>query len=116
MIEISNDKGNISISNDVFTALAGDAATNCFGVKGMALRSRTDGLVHLLRRESMGKGVHVTFDENGSVNIELHIIVENGVNIPVICDSIIGEVRYKINAATGVPIGSVNVFVDSMTV
>ena len=70
MIEISNDKGNISISNDVFTALAGDAATNCFGVKGMALRSRTDGLVHLLRRESMGKGVHVTFDENGSVKLD----------------------------------------------
>jgi len=116
VIEINNSKGNISISNDVFIALAGDAATNCFGVKGMALRSRTDGLVHLLRRESMGKGVHVTFDENGSVNIELHIIVENGVNIPVICDSIIGEVRYKVSAATGVPIGSVNVFVDSMTV
>jgi len=116
MVEINNANGNIRISTDVFTSLAGEAATNCFGVKGMALRSRVDGLVHLLRRESMAKGVSVSLDENGSIRIDLHIIVENGVNIPAICQSIISEVSYKVNAATGVPIGGVHVYVDSMTV
>jgi len=116
MVENRNDKGLIQITADVFTNLAGDAAMNCFGVKGMAMRSRTDGLVHLLRRESMSKGVHVTLCEDGSVDIELHIMVDNGVNIPAVCESIISEVSYKVGAETGVPIGKVQVFVDSMTV
>ena len=47
------EKGVITISSDVFTNITGAAAANCYGVKGMAMRSKTDGLVHLLRRESM---------------------------------------------------------------
>ena len=57
MVNISNELGNISITSEVFTNIAGAAATSCFGVKGMAVRSMTDGLVHLLRKEAMGKGV-----------------------------------------------------------
>ena len=65
----------------MFTTITGAAATNCFGVKGMAQRSMTDGLVHLLRPEAMSKGVKVTYNDDGTVSIELHIIVENGVNL-----------------------------------
>ena len=81
MIKVQSQRGEISISSAVFTSITGAAATNCFGVKGMAYRSMTDGLVHLLRREAMSKGVKVTYNEDGTVSIELHIIVENGVNI-----------------------------------
>ena len=87
-MKLQSDKGEISISNDVFTSITGIAATNCYGVKGMALRSKTDGLVHLLRRESMSKGVKVYCNEDGSISIELHIIVENGVNLMAVCRSI----------------------------
>ena len=54
-MKLQTEKGEITISSDVFTNITGAAATNCYGVKGMAMRSKTDGLVHLLRRESMGK-------------------------------------------------------------
>lgn len=114
MVKMTNDMGNISVSADVFTNLAGAAATNCFGVRGMAMRSVSDGLVHLLKKEAMGKGVRVTFCEDNSIVIELHIIVKNGVNIPVICRSIIKEVKYKVSADTGVEVKSVDVFVDSI--
>ena len=57
MIKVQSQRGEISISSAVFTSITGAAATNCFGVKGMAYRSMTDGLVHLLRREAMSKGV-----------------------------------------------------------
>ena len=113
MVKIDNNAGAISISSEVFTNIAGDAATCCFGVKGMAGRSKSDGLVQLLRRESMAKGVSVTFEE-GSVDIELHIVVDNGVNIPAISDAIKNEVTYKVREATGVPVGQVDIFVDSM--
>ena len=114
MVKIEQSNGTISITNEVFTNLAGDAATSCFGVKGMAYRSMTDGLVHLLRREAMSKGVNVIYNEDESISIELHIIVENGVNIPAVCRSIMNEVRYVVNKNTGAEVRAVDVFVDSM--
>ena len=116
MTIIENDKGSICISNEVFTAIAGDAATRCFGVKGMAGRSKTDGLVQLLRRESMSKGVRVYFDDDGSITVELHIVVDHGVNISALGSSIVNEVSYKVAGATGIPVKRVDVFVDSMLV
>lgn len=116
MVTIENGKGMISITGDVFTNIAGDAATNCFGVKGMGARSKADGLVHLLRRESMSRGVSVSFNDDGSVSIALHIIIDHGVNIKVLAGSIMNEVSYKVSRATGVPVKKVDVFVDSILI
>lgn len=113
-MKLQNELGEIRISSDVFTAITGCAATNCYGVKGMAVRSTTDGLVHLLKRESMAKGVKVYYNEDGTVSIELHIIVENGVNLMAVCRSIMSEVRYVVSTTTGVKVASVDVCVDSM--
>ena len=115
-MKLQTEKGEICISNDVFTNIAGAAATNCYGVKGMAVRSATDGLVHLLKRESMAKGVKVYYNEDSSVSIELHIIVENGVNLVAVCRSIMSEVRYVVSKTTGCTVKSVDVCVDSMRV
>lgn len=114
MLKFHSEQGEISVSSAVFSNITGMAATNCFGVKGMAYRSMTDGLVHLLRREAMGKGVNVIYNEDESISIELHIIVENGVNIPAVCRSIMNEVRYVVNKNTGAEVRAVDVFVDSM--
>ena len=114
-MKLQNELGEIRISSEVFTAITGSAATNCYGVKGMAVRSKTDGLVHLLRRESMAKGVKVRFNDDDTVSIELHIIVENGVNLPAVCRSIMNEVRYVVTRNTGVTVKDVDVCVDSMT-
>ena len=116
MIKVQTGHGEITISSAVFTTITGAAATNCFGVKGMAYRSMTDGLVHLLRRESMSKGVKVTYNDDNSVSIRLHIVVENGVNITTVCRSIMSEVKYVVNKNTGVVVRDVNVCVDSVTV
>ena len=40
--------------------------------------------------------------------------VDHGVNISALAHSIINEVSYKVNQATGVPVARVDVFVDSM--
>ena len=114
MVRLHNERGFIHISSAVFTYLTGNAATNCFGVKGMTKRSVTDGLVHLLRMESMGKGVHVSYNSDNTISIELHIAVDQGVNIPVICESISDRVRYEVTKGTGVEISRVEIFVDSI--
>ncbi len=116
MIKRENEYGYVKISGNVFNKLTGEAATNCFGVKGMVVRSMSDDLVHLLKIESMEKGVRVTYNDDGTIDIELHIAVDPGVNIPAICRSIIGEVRYKVVSATGVEVRNVDVYVDSMII
>ena len=115
-MKLQTEKGEIRISSDVFTNITGAAATNCYCVKGMAFRSKTDGLVHLLRRESMSKGVKVTYNDDDTVSIELHIIVDNGVNLAVISRSIMSEVRYVVSRTTGVEVRSVDVCIDSMVI
>ena len=114
-MKMITDKGEIRISNEVFSKLTGAAATNCFGVKGMAVRSKTDGLVHLLRRESMSKGVRVQCNEDGTVSIQLHISVDAGVNLMAVSKAIMNEVRYNVSRLTGVQIKNVDVCIDSMT-
>ncbi len=114
MVNIFNEKGKISITSEVFTNLAGDAATSCFGVKGMAGRSKEGGPLQLLRRESMSKGVEVHFNDDGSISLELHIGVDHGVNISAVSRSIMNEVSYKLQKSTGVPVKEVDVYIDTI--
>lgn len=101
MIRQNTERGAVVIGSNVYTNIAGVAASNCFGVKGMAIRSMTDGLVHLLRKESMSKGVRVQFHEDDTISIDLHIMVDHGVNLAAVGASIISEVRYVVHKCTG---------------
>ncbi|MBR3979074.1 MAG: Asp23/Gls24 family envelope stress response protein [Oscillospiraceae bacterium] len=114
MVCHENENGNVCVSTSVYTDIAGTAASNCFGVKGMAARSVSDGVYHLLRKESMAKGVRVEFHEDGTISIDLHIIVDTGVNLGAVGASIISEVRYVVTKSTGTEVKAVNVFIDSM--
>ncbi len=116
MIRQTNDNGSINVSTSVYTDIAGTAASNCFGVKGMAARSVKDGVYHLLRKESMSKGVNVTFHEDDTISIDLHIMVDSGVNLNAVGASIISEVRYVVTKCTGTQVRAVNVYIDSMMI
>ena len=116
MIRHNNDNGSVNVSTSVYTDIAGNAATNCFGVKGMAARSVKDGVYHLLRKESMSKGVKVQPNEDGTISIDLHIMVDNGVNLTTLGSSIISQVRYEVTKYTGTQVRDVNVYIDSMMI
>ena len=116
MIQHNNENGTVKISTGVYTEIVGTAASNCFGVKGMAARSVKDGVYHLLRKESVGKGVHVEFHEDGTISIDLHIVVDYGVNLNAVGESIISEVRYVVTSTTGTEVRAVNVYIDSMMI
>ena len=114
MFEIDRKTGRISVNESVFLNLAGEAATSCFGVKGMVACSKDGGPWQLLRRESMSKGVKVYDNENGSVSLELHIGVDRGINISAVAASIMNEVSYKLQQSTGLDVSSVDVFIDAI--
>ena len=116
MIRHNNENGSVNVSTSVYTDIVGTAASNCFGVKGMAARSVKDGVYHLLRKESASKGVHVEFHEDNTISIDLHIMVDNGVNLTAVGSSIISEVRYVVSKCTGTEVRAVNVYIDSMMI
>lgn len=116
MITHENENGKVCVSTNVYTDIAGTAASNCFGVKGMAARSVKDGVYHLLRKESASKGVRVDFHEDGTISIDLHIMVEHGVNLTAVGSSIISEVRYVVTSTTGTEVRDVNVYIDSIII
>ena len=115
MVHHNNANGSVNVSTNVYTDIVGTAAANCFGVKGMAARSMADGVYHLLRKESVGKGVKITFHDDDSISIDLHIVVDN-VNMNAVGASIISEVRHQVKKCTGTEVRAVNVYVDSMMI
>ena len=116
MIRHNNENGTVNVSTSVYTDIVGTAATNCFGVKGMAARSVKDGVYHLLRKESMSKGVKVMLNEDNTISVDLHIMVDNGVNLAALGNSIISQVRYEVNKYTGTQVREVRVYIDSMMI
>lgn len=113
--KIINSNGTITISIDVIAAIAGDAAMRCYGVVGMAVRSTADGIVSLVKRDNASKGVKIIVDEGG-LSIDVHVIVEYGVNIKVASNSIIESVKYNVESATGFIVKQINVHVESVRV
>lgn len=114
-ILIDSELGCVSIDNNVIASIAGAVANKCYGVVGMASKSKKDGIVSLLKQDNMSKGIKIT-GENGGIVVEMHIIVEYGVNIKAICDSIVHNVEYKLEKNVGLKVAAVHVTVESVRV
>ena len=113
MFKIEKPQGTIEISNAFFSDLVAHAASECFGVAGMALSGPRQGFRRFLGQEISDQGVRVRYQNNDLV-IDLHIIVTYGINISAIVKSIVNKVSYAVEEATGLKVGKVNVFVDEM--
>ncbi len=107
--------GNIVIDNEVIAKYAGSIAVECFGVVGMAGVSVKDGLVHLLKKDSLTRGINVTI-ENHKITLDFHVIVAYGVSIIAVADNLISTVKYKVEEFTGIEINKINIFVDGVRV
>ena len=113
---INNKLGEIQINPEVIAKYAGITAVECFGIVGMAAVSMKDGLVKLLKKESVSHGVNVVVDENNKLKIGLHIIVAYGVSITAVCQNLIENVKYKVEEFTGMEVEKINVFVEGVRV
>lgn len=115
VLKTSGNLGEVFISNNVIAEVAGGVASKCYGVVGMATRSKKDGLVSLLRQDAVTKGIGVNVEADGIV-IDLHIIIEYGMNINSVCRSIVNRVRYTIEKSVGLKVSRVNVRVEGVRV
>ena len=107
--------GNISIDSEVIANYAGTVANECFGVVGMANVNVKDGLVKLLKQESLSTGISVVI-KNSGISIDFHLIVAYGVNILAVSDNLMSTVKYKVEEFTGLKVEKVNIFVEGVRV
>ena len=107
--------GKITIDTDVIATYAGSVAVECFGIVGMAAVSMKDGLVKLLKRDSLKHGINVTIIDN-KITLEFHVIVAYGVSISVVSDNLISNVKYKVEEFTGLTIEKINILVEGVRV
>ncbi len=113
MIRFLNPLGQVEISQNYFSGLVSHAAQSCFGVAGMVASGASQGLRSIAGRQVPDKGVLVR-TENGALIVDLHIEAAYGVNLNALVRSIISEVRYAVEQATGLKVSRVNVYVDAM--
>lgn len=113
--KITNPLGALVISDDVIATLAGVAAIECYGIVGMASKRATDGIVELLGRENLSKGVKIR-TQGEDVFIDLFIIVEYGISIAAVAQTVIETVKYKVEHFTGLNVEKVNITIESVRV
>lgn len=111
--EIETSIGKLVLTEESIAAVAGIAASECYGVVGMASRRLQDGLAGMLGRESLGRGVEVEFLEEGLV-IRLDIIVGYGTRISAVGENVIEKVRYAVEEASGLKVKRVDVRVQGV--
>ncbi|WP_246940058.1 Asp23/Gls24 family envelope stress response protein [Bacillus pinisoli] len=115
-IELKTQYGNIDISNDVITTIAGGAAVECYGIVGMASKKQLkDGIAEILKKENFTKGV-VVRQENDEIHIDMFIIVSYGTKISEIAHNVQTKVKYTLNQTLGLAVETVNIYVQGVRV
>lgn len=113
--KFDSSKGSVKIANSVIAKIAGYAATNCYGVVGMSVKSGKDGIARLLKRDQMDRGVKIKLADKG-IEIALYIIAEYGTNISTIGELIRNSVKYHVEQMTGINVLAVDVNVEGIRV
>lgn len=115
-VKIKTSAGTIEITNDVIATVVGGAATDIYGIIGMASKNQIrDNLNDILRRENYSKGVVVRQEENG-VAVDVYTIVSYGTKISEVSRNVQEKVKYNLETLLGVTANSVNVFVQGVRV
>ena len=114
MSQKMNPIGSINLSYRAIATIAYQAALESYGVVGLADENIVRGLSRLLSKDPTA-GVSVHF-ENGTMDIDMYIIVEYGTRISSVAQSAANSVKFHIENLTGIPVNSVNIHVRGLRV
>ncbi len=113
---MTTDLGVITIEPEVVAKYAGTVAVECFGIVGMAAVSMKDGLVKLLKKESLTHGIQVDISDDNKITINIQVIVSFGVSISAVCENLVGNVKYRVEEFTGMEVDKINIYVEGVRV
>ena len=104
---LTSPLGRITIASGAIAQIVAETALECYGVVGMkgSLRGR------------MGRGERgITIGRNGdgAVTVDLHVVVEYGLNLAEVASSVRNRVAYEVGRLTALPVLAVEVHVDAV--
>ena len=102
---VSTPLGRITIASEAIAHIVGETARECYGVVAMA------GPKWLPERAR--KGIEIT-RAGEEVTIDLHVVVEYGLNLAEVASSIRNRVSYEVARMTGLPVRAVEVHIDGV--
>lgn len=103
------ERGRIAISPDAVTQIVGSAAAESYGVVALAGRGRVSRLLPW----GIKKGVDVDLRANG-LAIELRVVVEHGLKLAEVAETVGSRVRYELERMVGLPIASLEVHIEGV--
>ena len=104
-MEVSSPRGRITIANDAIAHIVGETARECYGVVAMA------GRKWLPDRPTRG----VEVGGNGAgVTVDLHVVVEYGLNLAEVASTIRNRVSYEVERLTGLTVQAVEVHIEDV--
>jgi uncharacterized alkaline shock family protein YloU len=104
--------GSIHVSNKAIATIASQALMTCYGVVGMASYNAINELYAQLTRDP-NHGINVEY-KAGKLYIDAYVIVQHGVRIASVAESVINAVRYNVEKTVGIPVHQVNVYVQGL--
>ncbi len=113
--KFDTELGRVVIDEEVIKTYAGSVAVGCFGIVGMAAVNMKDGLVHLLKKDYLNRGIEVSIQKN-KITINFHVIIAYGININAISETLISTVKYQVEEFTGLTIDKINISVEGIRV
>src|SRR5699024_6902660 len=107
-VKIQTASGLIEISNEVIATVVGGAATDVFGIVGMASKNQIkDNINEILRKENYSRGVVVRQEEN-EIAVDVYTIISYGTKISEVSRNIQEKVKYNLESMLGITANSVN--------
>lgn len=110
----TDEVGNVKISVEVVSTIAGIATSEVNGVAGM-YGTFAGGIAEMLgAKKSPSKGVKVDMEGN-TASIDLYIVVEYGVRIPELAWEIQENVKNSVETMTGLDVQKVNIHIEGVS-
>ena len=110
--QLESALGRISIGTSVIAQIVARTAERCYGVVGMGGGTRAR-VGRLLPRNRAAAGITVDGDGDG-VALELHVVVEYGLNLAEVAATIRSQVQYEVERLTGLRVTALDVHIEDV--
>lgn len=115
-LNLKNDLGTIMVEDNVVAMIAGRATLDCYGLVGMVSRNALkDGIIDLLGRENISRGVEVR-KVGEETHVDIYVIVAYGTKISEVANNVQSTVKYTLENTLGYKVDVVNIFVQGVRV
>jgi uncharacterized alkaline shock family protein YloU len=103
-LSLELEHGRLTIAREAVAEIVAETTLGCYGVVGLSAGSRVG---RMFRRE----GISV---EGGpqSLGIEVHVVVEHGLNLAEVASTVRSQVAYEVERLTGLSVASVEVVIQ----